>query len=590
MRTPRFFPLLLSLALPLAAAPAGDLARLLKDYDESRLQLYPAEGLWRGDYRFLDRYEENLTDAHLAERRRLNAGFRTRLAAIDGRTLSPQDRLSRDILDWDLADEAESLAPGLGERFQLLPLEHFYGRHQSFAQEMQWRGRFPFRTAADYDKAMARMHGFARWIDEAIVRMRQGAAQGVVQPRVIVERMIAQAEVPARTPSEQSVFFGPIAHLPAAIAGDERIRLTAAYRRAIDETVLPAYRRLLTFFLQEYLPRARSAVGLGAMPGGREMYLHLARSRTTTSLPPDEIHAIGLREVERIAAEMERVKTRTGFTGSMEEFRTFLRTVPRFKFKDQAAMLAEFERVKRHVEDYLAGIFGHMPKTPCEIRFFEPFVAPTKAAAEYHRPPADGFRPGIMFINSHDLPSRPTYTTEGLSLHEAQPGHHFQISLAIENHDLPEFRRFGGPTAYVEGWALYCESLGKDLGLYTDPYQEFGELTFEIWRACRLVVDSGMHWKGWSREDAIAYLLGHTSLSETDVVAEVERYIVLPGQALAYKIGQLKLLELRARAQKALGPKFDLRRFHDAVLLDGAMPLSILEAKIDLWIATEKGG
>jgi len=580
--------MLLLVVVPAAAGPAEDLAQLLEDYDEDGLRLYPSGALWRGEERYLDRYEENLADAHLAERRALNAAYRARLDAIPRGGLSYQDGLSHDIFAWQLGDDADGLA--LSERFRLIPLNQFYGEHQSFAREMQWQSRFPFRTAAHYDKAVARMNGFARWMDQAIARMREGIAQGVVQPRVVVERMIPQVEAQANKSAEESVFYTPVKNLPDTIKGAERRRVTAAYAKAVGDVVLPAYRRLAEFLAEEYLPASRGPVGLSAMPGGKEMYLYLVKSTTTTALTPDEIHAIGLEEVARIAKEMERVKKATGFEGTLAQFRAFLRSDPRFKFKDEAAVLAEYERIKAQIMAHVGALFGTLAKTGFEIKFFEPFIAPTKASAEYNSPSADGARPGIFWVNSYDLPSRPTYTTEVLESHEAVPGHHQQITVAIENKSLPEFRRFGGPTAYVEGWGLYSESLGKELGLYTDPYQDFGRLSFDMWRACRLVVDTGMHWKGWTREQAIQYLLDNTSLTETDVVAEIERYIAIPGQALAYKIGQLNFLALRAKAEKELGDKFDIRRFHDALLLDGGMPIAILNAKIEGWIAAEKAG
>lgn len=580
---------ILALAGPVAAGPAEDLAALMAEYDEIQLELYPTAALWRGDRRYLDRYEEDLTDAHLERRRAENARFLEGLAAIPRSSLDRQDALSHDLLAWELDMTAAGLAPMVGERFQLLPINHFYGNHQGFAREMQWRGQYPFRTPEDYAKAAARAEGFARWVDQAIAAMHQGIAQGVVQPKIVVTRMIPQVDVHATTPPEESVFYGAITNMPDDIAGADRERIAADYGSTIETVIIPAYRRLAAFLKGEYLPAARDAVGLSAMPGGGELYLYLVRLQTTTETTPDEFHAIGLAEVARITAEMERVKEAAGFEGTLGEFRTFLRTDARFKFADEAAMMAEYARVKEAALAGLPRLFGRIPETPYELRFFEPFVAPTKASAEYNQPSADGTRPGIFWINSYDLPSRPTYTSEVLSIHEAVPGHHMQITLAIENEDLPAFRRFGGPTAFVEGWGLYSESLGKELGLYTDPYQEFGALSFDMWRACRLVVDTGMHWKGWTREQAIRFMLDNTALTETDVIAEVERYIALPGQALAYKAGQLKISALRARAEAALGADFDLRAFHDEVLIDGAMPLSVLEAKIERWIAAQKG-
>jgi uncharacterized protein (DUF885 family) len=322
------------------------------------------------------------------------------------------------------------------------------------------------------------------------------------------------------------------------------------------------------------------------MPGGREMYLHLVKSETTTELSPGEIHALGLREIARIEAGMETVKEETGFTGSLDAFRDYLRSDPRFKYKDEAQMMAEFERVKDTVIAHIPDVFTHLPSGRLTFRFYEPYMAPDKPAAEFT--PGGQGRPGIVYLNSFDLPSRAAYTSEALEAHEGVPGHQLQTMYAADNRSLPRFRRFGAPTAYTEGWGLYAESLGPALGLYTDPYQKFGALSFDAWRASRLVVDTGIHWFDWSREDAIAFLVKHTTLSETEAAEEADRYAVLPAQALAYKIGEREIVALRDRAEAALGKRFDIRRFHDAILKDGGMPLEILSAKIDRWIASEK--
>jgi uncharacterized protein (DUF885 family) len=433
------------------------------------------------------------------------------------------------------------------------------------------------------------MKGFAHWIDTAIARMREGMAEGVTQPRVIVERMIPQAEEQANKPVEDSVFYAAIRNMPASIKGGTRTRLAAEYRDVIAGTVIPAYRRLASFLKTEYLPKARTSVGLGQMPGGKEMYLALVRHHTTLTRAPEEIHTLGLQEVARIRGEMERVKRETGFKGTLAQFADYLRHDPRFKFKDRDAMMAAYQNVKIRIAKGLPRLFGRLPKAPYEIAFFQPFVAPTQAAADYEQASADGSRIAIFHINAYDLPSRPTYTTEALSLHESMPGHHLQLALQQENTALPDFRRFDGPNAFVEGWGLYAESLGRELGLYTDPYQYFGMLSFDAWRACRLVVDTGMHWQGWSEEQAIAYILNNTALTRTDIVTEVERYIAYPAQALAYKSGQIDFLALRKKAEEALGKDFDIRAFHDALLAGGAMPLTIENARMDMWIAAQQG-
>ncbi len=579
------------LLAPLSQAATGAgaaLTELLRAHDETDRRLYPSAAIQQGDDSRLDQYEEDLTARHLAERRRVNSEELARLARIPRASLSRQEQLSYDIFAWNLDDERRALTPNVARDLQLLPLNQFFGAHLSFAREMQWRSDFPFNRVRDYERAITRMRGFARWMDYAIANMRQGIRLGITQPRIVVERMIPEVAALATPDVDQSLFLGPVKNIPDNIAAADRARIAASYRKAVAEVLIPAYRKLDVFLRNEYLPRARASVGLSAMPTGRELYLYEVHSQTTEDLSPEEIHALGLAEVARITAEMETVKTEAHFTGTLQAFTAFLRTDPRFQFRDEAAMLAEFRRIDAAVVAHQGALFGTLPKAPLEYRLLESYAAPSKAAAEYSGPSADGRRPGIVYLNSYDLPSRPTYGAESLALHEGRPGHHLQVALAVENDELPRFRRYASPPAFTEGWALYAESLGAELGLYEDPYKKFGELSFDAWRACRLVIDTGIHWMGWTREQAIAYLIANTALSETDATAEVERYIALPGQALAYKIGERQFIALRERARAELGAKFDIRRFHDALLADGAMPLPILEAKMLRWIAGEK--
>ena len=571
------------------ASAAGELARLLDDHARADRMLYPSNAMERGEEVSPDRYEEDLTAAHLAERRRINGVERGRLAAIGRDELSAEDRLTYDVFAWILDDEREALAPGIAEAFQFLPIDQFFGPHLSFAREMAWRGEYPFTAAREYERAIRRMADFARWIGQAIVNMREGARRGITQPRIVIERMIPEIEALANPDLETSLFLSPVRNMPAAISGPERESIAARYRAAVAGEVIPAYAALRDFLTDEYLPMARGEAGLSAMPGGRQLYLYLVRDQTTERLSPGAIHALGLAEVARITAEMETVKAAAGFPGTLAEFREFLREDPRFKFASEAEMLAAFEGVRDRALMRLDTLFGTLPRARVEFRPIEDYAAPSKAAAEYAPPSGNGARPGIVYLNTYDLAARPTYTVEALALHEAVPGHHLQLALSASNRALPRIRRYGGFTAYVEGWALYAEGLGEELGFYRDPYSEFGRLSFDAWRASRLVIDTGIHWLGWTREEAIAYLLAHTALGETDAAAEVERYIALPGQALAYKIGQKKFSGLRARAQGELGDKFDIRRFHDAVLSGGAMPLPILEARMDHWIEEQRG-
>jgi uncharacterized protein (DUF885 family) len=572
----------------LAADSGKELEQLLKDYRTSEARLDSSSSMELSDQRYLERYEDDLLPAYIEARRKINEDTRAKLATIDRTKLGRQDRLSYDIFAWSLSDDADELKPGVADRFQLLPLNQFDGAQITFARDMKQRADYRMEGARDYDATIRRMLGFTRWIDQAILNMREGVAKGVTQPRSVIERMIAQVEMVSGGDPEASLFLIPLKSMPDSLSSEERARITNSYRAAVMGELLPTYRRLGEFLKTEYLPKARKTAGLSGVPGGREMYLHLVRSNTTTELSPDEILDIGLAELKRIEGEMEKTKQAAGFSGSLEAFRDFLKTDARFKFKDEAAMRAEFTRVRDTVLNGLDKAFSTKPRAELTFRFHEPFVAPDRPAAEYTPGSGDGRRPGVVILNSFDLPSRPTYTSEVLELHEGVPGHHLQTQYAAANTLLPRFRRFGHETAFVEGWALYAESLGAEFGLYSDPYQKFGALSFDAWRASRLVVDIGMHWLNWPRETAVEFLMAHTTLARAEAEEEIDRYIAIPGQALAYKIGERNIIDLRERAKSALGGKFDLRKFHDAILRDGAMPLEILDAKVERWIADQK--
>src|SRR5262245_42855113 len=577
---------------PVSAGGAADsrvaLEQLLKDYRNSEARLDSSSSMELSDQRYLERYEDDLLPPYVEARRKINEDTRAKLARIDRSGLKGQDQLSYDIFAWSLSDDAQGLKPGVAEAFQLLPLNQFNGPQITFARDAKERADRPMSRPRDYDASIRRMLGFTRWLDQAVLNMREGITKGVTQPRAVIERMISQVEMVSGGDVEASMFLLPLKSMPDGFNQADRARITDTYRAAVIGELIPTYRRLGQFLKTEYLPNARKTAGLSGVPGGKDMYLHLVRSNTTTELTPDEILDIGLAELKRIEGEMEKTKQASGFPGSLETFGDFLKTDARFKFKDEAAMRAEFTRVRDTVLDQLDKAFSTKPRAELTFRFHEPFVAPDRPAAEYAPGSGDGRRPGTVFLNSFDLPSRPTYTSEVLELHEGVPGHHLQTQYAAANTLLPRFRRFGHETAFVEGWALYAESLGAEFGLYSDPYQKFGALSFDAWRASRLVVDIGMHWLNWSRETAVDFLMGHTTLSRAEAEEEVDRYIAIPGQALAYKMGERNILDLRERAKSALGEKFDLKRFHDAILRDGAMPLSILDAKVERWIAEQK--
>lgn len=592
MRQLKFFLLLGFAALAFsgaaaAADPASEFNHLLNDYRAAEQKLQRDPELTRGPDGS-ESYNQKGALSAFELRRHINQDTLSRLDKIDPADMRPQDKLSYQIFHWELEDEQRGLAPEIAELPGLLPLNQFDGRQINLPREIAWRPDNPWKRPREYDDAIRRMLNFSQWTDGAIARMREGHKRGVVQSRAIVNRVIGQADMFAVADPDTSDFMQPIKSLPPEISGKERARIESAYRAAVADNLLPAYRRLSVYLKTEYLPHAGEQPGLSALPGGKELYRYLVGSETTSDLSPDAIHALGLKELVRIESETEKAKEDAGFHGSLPEFRQYLHGDPKFKFKDAAAMLAEFTRVKNAVASRLPDLFATGPKIPLAFCFYDAFAAPDKPAAEYTPGSADGRRPGTVYLNDWDLPERPTYTSEVLELHEGIPGHHLQVSLALENSALRRFRRFGEETAFVEGWGLYAETLGPELGLYTDPYQKFGALSFDAWRASRLVVDTGIHWLGWSREQAVKFLTDHTALSRTEAEEEVDRYTVLPGQALAYKIGELEILDLRTRAKFALGPAFDLKRFHDALLRDGAMPLPVLDQKMSRWIKLEK--
>ncbi|HEY4583299.1 MAG TPA: DUF885 family protein, partial [Lysobacter sp.] len=451
-------------------------------------------------------------------------------------------------------------------------------------------GPQPFKTVKDYDNWLKRSAMLPEMFDTAIANMREGMKAGVVQPRPLMVKVVPQLDALIKDDPTQTLFWGPIQTMPKEFPAADRERLTKAYRAMIADRVMPAYKRLRAFINDEYLPATRETVGLDALPNGKAWYAYAARNSTTTNRTPDEIHRIGLDEVERIHGEIRKVMQQVGFKGSLQEFFEYMRTEPKFSFKTEDELLTYYRGLEKKVNAGIASQFSLIPKSPFEIRAVEPFRAKSAAGGEYMSPSEDGTRPGIFYVNTYDLPSRKSWDAEDLYLHEAIPGHHFQIALQQEITTMPKFRRFGGETAFAEGWGLYAESLGKDLGVYQDPYSYFGYLQNELWRAIRLVTDTGLHSKGWSRDQVIKYMLDNSAESETQATAEAERYIAWPAQALAYKSGELKIQELRRRAEQALGAKFDVRDFHAEVLKDGAVPLDVLDAKIDRWIAARKAG
>ncbi|OYQ30029.1 DUF885 domain-containing protein [Sandarakinorhabdus cyanobacteriorum] len=568
-----------------AESPSARLAALFAKSDADNLKRNPLYRLFRGDTSAADQMGELITDAAYAAEKRAAENELKALAAIDRAALTPDEQVSYDTFKWQRETDLAGLSPALIAATAPRPIDHFFGFHNFVAELQSGESAAPFKTVKDYEDALKRHEQFVLLLDLAILRFRQGMQTGVVQPKLVVNNIIDQLNNLTAGGTEGSIMMKPVQKFPDGISAADQARLKAAYAWMVGERVNPALIRMRDFLKTEYLPVAREAPGLGAMPGGPELYRYLVASSTTTALTPDEIHNIGLSEVARILKGMDEVKARVGFQGDRKAFFEFLRTDKQFKFATAEAMGDAFRATGKRVDAVVGNLFDTIPKSPLEIKPVPPHREKTDAAGSYNGGTPDGSRPGIFYYNAYDLPSRSNYGVETLYLHEAVPGHHFQISLAQENDKLPAFQRFGGNTAFAEGWGLYAESLGPELGMFKDPYQLQGRYEDEMLRAMRLVVDTGIHSKGWGRDQAIDYMLVNSSMSRTDAVAEVERYIAIPSQALAYKIGQLTISRLRAKAEAALGPKFNIKGFHAQVLMTGALPMAVLEAKIDRWVA-----
>jgi uncharacterized protein (DUF885 family) len=562
---------------------------LFKASDEASLRLNPLDALFRGDMRYADRFGDLISDEYFAATRAAAEQDLAAIRAIDRALLSPTDQIAYDTFAFSTAEALERLDPALLALTVVRPINHFSGFQTFYPTLSSGKGAAPFASLADYDNALKRHAGYVRFLDAAIGRFREGRAAGVVDTKLTITNVIDQLETQLRQKPEESAFYGPVRQFPASVGAADRARLKREYRAMISDQIYPAYRRLRDYLKTDYLPAARSDVGLWSMKGGDVVYRTLIEANTTLPLNAEEVHQLGLGEVARITAEMEKVRAEVGFKGDLAAFFEYLRTDKAFQPKSREALAERYYAIGRTVDAKLPAYFSTMPKTRLEIRPYDVTIEKYQAGGSYEQGTPDGKRPGVFYFNAYDLPSRTTPGITTLYLHEGSPGHHFQISLAQENEALPSFLRFGGNTAYVEGWALYAETLGYSMGLYDDPYQRFGTLSDEMLRAMRLVVDTGIHAKRWTRDQAIAYMLEHSNMGKTDATAEVERYIAIPGQALAYKVGALTIQRLRAKAEKELGTGFDLKQFHAQVLMTGALPLPVLEAKIDRWIAESKG-
>jgi uncharacterized protein (DUF885 family) len=570
------------------ASAHGRLFQLFKDSDEASLRRNPLQALFRGDSRYSDRLGDLFSDAHYQAEKAAAEHDLQALHAIPRDELNPTDQIAYDTFEFQTEDELRGFAPDLLEITEALPMNHFFGLHTEYPTIASGQGAAPFKTVQDYENDLKRNADFAANVDEAIRQWKKGEAEGIVDTKLTVRNMIEQLDNQLKLKPEDSPYWGPIKNFPASIGAADRARLTTEYRESLTSTVYPALQRMRDFLANDYLAHARDGAGLMYMKGGDKYYRYLIESTTTEPLDPAAVHQLGLNEVARITKEFEEVQTQVGFKGTLHQFFDYMRTSPKFQPKSKEELEQGFAAVKRKVEAKVPLFFSRTPKAGLVIRPYPAYREKFEAGGSYEQGTPDGSRPGTFFFNAYDLPSRSTWEETTLFMHEGEPGHHFQISLAQENPNLPAFMRFGGNTAYVEGWALYAESLGYPMGMYTDPYQRFGNLNDEMLRAMRLVVDSGIHSKGWTREQSIKYMLDNSGESTTDATAEVERYIAIPSQALAYKIGQLTITRLRDKAKAALGPRFDIRDYHAQVLDTGALPLPILEKKIDSWIAAKK--
>ena len=561
-----------------------DFKTLTDKYFDDKNALNPLDATQNGQNEYNDQLQFEMTDSYRKKQSKFFDKYESELAKIDRESLSTEEKNSFDIIKW----EVEIGKSFLKQNANLTPIHQFWGTHLTMAQFASGDSSQPFKTEKDYTNFLKRMDLYAVWMDSAIVYMKKGIEKGVVLPKALTEKVIPQFEEMVTPKVEDNLFYSTIKKMPKDFSEAQKEKFIKQYTAVISEKLMPKFKQMSEFLKTEYLPKSRATSGIGSIPQGKELYAVYVKLWTTTDLTPEEIHNLGLKEVARLNAEMEKVKTQVGFKGTLKEFLNDVRNKKELKpFTKPEQVLANFEKIHQKIDQNVSKLFSVQPKTPFEIRRTEAFREKT-ASAEYVQGTADGKRPGIFYVPIPDVKNYNVLEDEDLFLHEAIPGHHFQMSLQQENTKLPDFRRFNWFGAYGEGWALYTESLGKELGLYQDPYQYLGMLNDEMHRAIRLVVDTGIHTKGWTREKAIQYSLDNEAETESSITSEVERYMAIPGQALSYKIGQLKIIELRQKAEKELGSKFDIRKFHEKILESGVMPLALLENKINDWIKESK--
>ena len=557
-----------------------DFTSLTKSYFDDKNAMDPLGATQSGQNQYNDQLQFEMTDSYRKSQAAFYDKYETALNTISKENLTAEEKNSYEIIKWEV-EIGKNL---LKQPTNLLPVHQFWGTHLTMGQFAGGTSAQPFKTEQDYTNFLKRMDKYSVWIDSAMVYMKKGMAKGVVLPKSLTVKLIPQFAEMATPKIEDNLFYSAIKLMPDSFPESIKKDLTAKYTATINDKLIPQYKKMADFLNKEYLPASRTTSGIGSLPFGKDLYAAYVKQWTTTDMTPEAIHELGLKEVARLTAEMEKVKTQVGFKGTLIEFFEEVRNKKELKpFTKPEEVIANFQSIYTRIKPNVDKLFALQPQTKFEIRRTEAFREQT-ASAEYNQGTADGTRPGIFYVPIPDVANYNMYGDEDLFLHEAIPGHHFQISLQQENKSLPDFRKFNWFGAYGEGWALYTESLGKELGLYQDPYQYFGMLGNEMHRAVRLVVDTGLHAKGWSREKAIQFSLANEAESEASIIPEIERYMAIPGQALSYKIGQLKIMELRKKAETKMGAKFDIKKFHEKVLESGVMPLALLEQKINEWV------
>ncbi|MCD8446897.1 DUF885 domain-containing protein [Tenacibaculum finnmarkense] len=558
---------------------------LLNQYNEGKLKLNPINATNAGDNRFNDQFPNTLSEAYQQKKTAFYSKFKTKLTHFKDADLTESEQMSKAVLAWDCN---MALAQNSFKNDALMPINQMWTINLTMGTFGSGSGAQPFKTVKDYQNWLGRLDGYYNWLETAIKNMQQGIKEGYVLPASLIKKVIPQFKTLAQATTTEHLFYTPISNFPSDFSDADKKMLTKSYTNMLEAKLIPSFKLMHTFLQTDYLKAGRKTSGIDAVPNGKAYYAHAIKNYTTTQMTADQIHQLGLSEVARILSEMEKVKEQVGFKGSLKDFFDDVRSNKKLMpYTTPKQIIDNFNAIHAKMKPQLKKLFGNKPKTPFVVKQTEKFRE-ASASAEYNAGSLDGTRPGVFYTPIPDATKYNVFSDEALFLHEAIPGHHYQISLTQENQDLPEFRKTLWYSAYGEGWALYTENLGKELGLYTDPYQYFGMLGMEMHRAIRLVVDTGMHTKGWSREKAIQYSLDNEAEGEASIISEIERYMANPGQALSYKIGQLKIRELRAKAKQELGAKFDIREFHNQVLETGCIPLALLENKINKWIIATK--